>query len=212
MHEGELKLTKLTYTRLEDNLTRHRGDRRYYILQPHCITCPTITISIRRLIAKLTTNKSAIPQSNRKKTRSRWTRQLQRPKYQHLPLPRGVAQPPPPPAFDLAPEEWRPCNPSRLIWQLVRQPRRASPKRGDIDQKPPVLWRQGFDGVLKRFVWHVGSSRWRCADERQGRRCRFTARSGLQCNIVSFVCDVLSCQYCIPPAVTLPGVDIPSLS
>ena len=28
MRSGEFKLTKLTYTRLEDNLIRHRGDRR----------------------------------------------------------------------------------------------------------------------------------------------------------------------------------------
>ena len=27
MHSGEFELTKLTYTRLEDNLIRHRGDR-----------------------------------------------------------------------------------------------------------------------------------------------------------------------------------------
>ena len=27
MHSGGLELTKLTYTRLEDNLIRHRGDR-----------------------------------------------------------------------------------------------------------------------------------------------------------------------------------------
>ena len=26
MHSAELELTKLTYTRLEDNLIRHRGD------------------------------------------------------------------------------------------------------------------------------------------------------------------------------------------
>ena len=30
MHSGGFELTKLTYTRLEDNLTRHRGDRLYY--------------------------------------------------------------------------------------------------------------------------------------------------------------------------------------
>ena len=29
MHSGGFELTKLTYTRLEDNLIRHRGDRRY---------------------------------------------------------------------------------------------------------------------------------------------------------------------------------------
>ena len=29
MHSAGLELTKLTYTRLEDNLIRHRGDRIY---------------------------------------------------------------------------------------------------------------------------------------------------------------------------------------
>ena len=27
MHSGKFELTKLTYTKLEDNLIRHRGDR-----------------------------------------------------------------------------------------------------------------------------------------------------------------------------------------
>ena len=31
MHSAGLELTKLTYTRLEDNLIRHRGDRLYYL-------------------------------------------------------------------------------------------------------------------------------------------------------------------------------------
>ena len=31
MHSGEFELTKLTYTRLEDNLARHRGDRMYML-------------------------------------------------------------------------------------------------------------------------------------------------------------------------------------
>ena len=31
MHSAGLELTKLTYTRLEDNLIRHRGDRLYYM-------------------------------------------------------------------------------------------------------------------------------------------------------------------------------------
>ena len=31
MHSGGFELTKLTYTRLEDNLIRHRGDRQVYI-------------------------------------------------------------------------------------------------------------------------------------------------------------------------------------
>ena len=30
MHSGGFELTKLAYTRLEDNLIRHRGDRLYY--------------------------------------------------------------------------------------------------------------------------------------------------------------------------------------
>ena len=30
MHSGGFELTKLTYTRLEDNLIRHRGDRQYH--------------------------------------------------------------------------------------------------------------------------------------------------------------------------------------
>ena len=33
MHSVGLELTKLTYTRLEDNLIRHRGDRVVYILR-----------------------------------------------------------------------------------------------------------------------------------------------------------------------------------
>ena len=32
IHSGELELTKLTYTRLEDNLMRHRVDRLYLAL------------------------------------------------------------------------------------------------------------------------------------------------------------------------------------
>ena len=32
MHSAGLELTKLTYTRLEDNLIRHRGDRYIYII------------------------------------------------------------------------------------------------------------------------------------------------------------------------------------
>ena len=32
MHSGGFELTKLTYTRLEDNVIRHRGDRWTYIL------------------------------------------------------------------------------------------------------------------------------------------------------------------------------------
>ena len=37
MHSGESELTKLTYTRLEDNLIRHRGDRPYTWYQVPCI-------------------------------------------------------------------------------------------------------------------------------------------------------------------------------
>ena len=43
MHSAGLELTKLTYTRLEDNVIRHRGDRftyngvtRTHIDKPHC--------------------------------------------------------------------------------------------------------------------------------------------------------------------------------
>ena len=37
MHSAGLELTKLTYTRLEDNLIRHRGDRLdiYTVLKLH---------------------------------------------------------------------------------------------------------------------------------------------------------------------------------
>ena len=34
MHAGGFELTKLTYTRLEDNLIRHRGDRPLLIYTP----------------------------------------------------------------------------------------------------------------------------------------------------------------------------------
>ena len=34
MHSAGLELTKLTYTRLEDNLIRHRDDHHYWILIP----------------------------------------------------------------------------------------------------------------------------------------------------------------------------------
>ena len=40
MHSGGFELTKLTYTRLEDNLTRHRGDRLTTL--KHLNTPPTI--------------------------------------------------------------------------------------------------------------------------------------------------------------------------
>ena len=35
MHSGGLEFTELTYTRLEDNLIRHWGDRLIYILPRH---------------------------------------------------------------------------------------------------------------------------------------------------------------------------------
>ena len=35
MHSAGLELTKLTYTRLEDNLIRHRGDRQH-VTQSEC--------------------------------------------------------------------------------------------------------------------------------------------------------------------------------
>ena len=43
MHSGGLELAKLTYTRLEDNLIRHHGDRRRYNMS-------TFDISILRLL------------------------------------------------------------------------------------------------------------------------------------------------------------------
>ena len=50
MHSGGLELAKLTYTRLEDNLIRHRGDRRYMFPQPppHTHT----RTQVRRLLEK----------------------------------------------------------------------------------------------------------------------------------------------------------------
>ena len=53
MHSAGLELTKLTYTGLEDNLIRHRGDRLYrlpgmlrgYLIQ--VITPKSITILLR---------------------------------------------------------------------------------------------------------------------------------------------------------------------
>ena len=36
MHSAGLELTKLTYTRLEDNLIRHRGDRHRVYVDPAC--------------------------------------------------------------------------------------------------------------------------------------------------------------------------------
>ena len=39
MHSGGFELTKLTFTRLEDNLIRHRGDRQYYQVPGTWDTC-----------------------------------------------------------------------------------------------------------------------------------------------------------------------------
>ena len=36
MHSGGFELTELTYTRLEDNLVRHRGDRTQYHRYCYC--------------------------------------------------------------------------------------------------------------------------------------------------------------------------------
>ena len=38
MHSGGFERTKLTYTRFEDNLTRHRGVR-LYIYYYYCVCC-----------------------------------------------------------------------------------------------------------------------------------------------------------------------------
>ena len=40
MHSAGLELTKLTYTRLEDNLIRHRGDRLPWLALPYISTPP----------------------------------------------------------------------------------------------------------------------------------------------------------------------------
>ena len=39
MHSARLELTKLTYTRLEDSLVRHRGDRLSYIVATIAVLC-----------------------------------------------------------------------------------------------------------------------------------------------------------------------------
>ena len=44
MHSAGLELTKLTYTRLEDNLIRHRGDRLYTSLG--LFFCHTTTLQL----------------------------------------------------------------------------------------------------------------------------------------------------------------------
>ena len=45
MHSVELELTKLTYTRLEDNLIRHRGDRHYQVTSksPQIVSAAAVT-------------------------------------------------------------------------------------------------------------------------------------------------------------------------
>ena len=52
MHSGGFELTKLTYTRLEDNLTRHRGDRLYQYpsVTPYAIIARRYDESFRFII------------------------------------------------------------------------------------------------------------------------------------------------------------------
>ena len=49
MHSAGLELTKLTYTGLEDNMIRHRGDRPLYYARYACISSAVF----RGLYAKL---------------------------------------------------------------------------------------------------------------------------------------------------------------
>ena len=51
MHSGGFELTKLTYTRLEDNLIRHRGDRRDHRYLVHTIVWDVLTVVLRRSTA-----------------------------------------------------------------------------------------------------------------------------------------------------------------
>ena len=46
IHSGGLELTKLTYTRLEDNLIRHRGDIQYRIILLNTNSIPAILLSL----------------------------------------------------------------------------------------------------------------------------------------------------------------------
>ena len=59
MHSAGLELTKLTYTRLEDNLIRHRGDRLSYATpqyaRPTCHTQPANTSSFDDILEILRT-------------------------------------------------------------------------------------------------------------------------------------------------------------
>ena len=63
MHSAGLELTKLTYTRLEDNLIRHRGD-----LQPHGIShgrSTKVTTSPARCVAKIPWGKNKTKKNTR---------------------------------------------------------------------------------------------------------------------------------------------------
>ena len=51
MHSAGLELTKLTYTRLEDNLIRHRGDRRYTLSYADALA-KTASESIEAIVRK----------------------------------------------------------------------------------------------------------------------------------------------------------------
>ena len=54
MHSAGLELTKLTYTRLEDNLIRHRGDRLFTMCQVHTrhihVSTPGVFCACRRCL------------------------------------------------------------------------------------------------------------------------------------------------------------------
>ena len=56
MHSAGLELTKLTYTRLEDNLIRHRGDRNHIYFAVKLQSC-----LLQLLVAKLHTRELSIP-------------------------------------------------------------------------------------------------------------------------------------------------------
>ena len=64
MHSGGFELTKLTYTRFDDNLIRHRGDRFYQLQEPLTRSLKPDYASIHRRpkithTAKLTTKSGA---------------------------------------------------------------------------------------------------------------------------------------------------------
>ena len=44
MHSAGLELTNLTYTRLEDNPIRHRGDRYTIVQSPISVSCPSVDL------------------------------------------------------------------------------------------------------------------------------------------------------------------------